>query len=178
MSPQNKNVVIFCSASDRIDPKYNEAATAAVHGLCSKGYGIVSGGTVKGTMRIVSEAVATCGGHHTGILPRFMEPLTHPALDEVVYTDTMSQRKELMREGTCACLALPGGIGTLDELIETLTLRKLGRYGGKVVALDLDGFYAPLRGLLDHYVKTGMLEEGDRAQIEFPQTVGELLELF
>ena len=77
---------------------------------------------------------------------------------------------------TCAAVALPGGIGTLDELIETLTLAKLDLYGGKIFALNLDGFYEPLKALLDHYVSTGMLDLRTRNMISFPETVHELEE--
>lgn len=70
----------------------------------------------------------------------------------------MSERKEKMREGTDAVIAMPGGIGTLDEFIETFVLLKLKRYEGKVILLNSFGFYDPLIGLLDYYVKTGMLE--------------------
>lgn len=177
MNSDSRKVVIFCSASAKIDPKYNEAAAALTRGLCAAGYEIVSGGTVKGTMGVVSETVRACGGTHTGILPLFMKQFEYPGLSNIVYTETMSQRKDLMREDTCACIALPGGIGTLDELVETLTLRKLNRYGGQVMALDLDGFYAPLRALLDHYVLTGMLEPADRDLIRFPASVREVLDL-
>ena len=86
----------------------------------------------------------------------------------------MAERKELMREGTSAAVALPGGIGTLDELIETLTLAKLDLYAGKILALDIDGFYEPLEALLDHYVSTGMLDQRSRDLISFPKTVEEL----
>ena len=78
-----------------------------------------------------------------------------------------------MREGTCVDVALPGGLGTLDELIETLTLAKLDLYKGKIIALDFDGFYEPLKALLDHYVTTGMLDSRSRRLIAFPKTIEE-----
>ena len=89
----------------------------------------------------------------------------------------MAARKEKMREGTCAAVALPGGIGTLDELIETLTLAKLDIYKGQVIALNIDGFFNPLIALLDHYVETGMLDSRSRSLISFPQSVAELNDL-
>lgn len=170
----NKKIVIFCSASYEIDPKYNAAAEAVVRMACAKGYTIVSGGTVKGTMGVVSETVNACGGRHIGILPRFMEEYTYPHLSEIILTDTMSERKEKMREGTCAAIALPGGIGTLDELVETLTLAKLGKYDGKILALNIDGFYDKFIELLDFYVATGMLDDVSRKMISFPASVEEL----
>ena len=86
----------------------------------------------------------------------------------------MSERKEKMREGTSVAVALPGGIGTLDELVETLTLAKLGKYSGRIYALNIGGFYDKLIELLDYYVSTGMLDSGSRELISFPSTVGEL----
>ena len=126
-------------------------------------------------MGAVADEVARCGGRHIGVLPRFMEQYKFPGLDLVIWTDTMAERKERMREGTCAAIALPGGIGTLDEVIGTLTLAKLDKYDGKIYALNLDGFYNPLKALLDHYVATGMLDQRSRNLIEFPDTVAELV---
>lgn len=173
-----KNIVIYCSASRLVETRFNDYATEIVSGLCAKGYGIVSGGTVVGTMGAVSDAAAGCGGHHKGVLPRFMEPLAYPGLSETVWTGTMSERKEQMRRDTVAAIALPGGIGTLDELIETLVLRKLGKYAGRVILFSPEGFYEPLLALLDHYVATNVLTPEDRALIECYNTPGALLESF
>ena len=172
-----RKVVIFCSASYDIEPKFNQAAREVVRAACSLGYTIVSGGAVKGTMGVVADETAACGGFHVGVLPRFMSVYHHPALNETIWTDTMSARKEKMREGTCAAIALPGGIGTLDELVETLTLAKLDIYKGRVIAFNLDGFFDPFIALLDHYVRTGMLDPGSRDLVSFPSSVAELTEL-
>ena len=110
------------------------------------------------------------GGSHIGVLPRFMKGLEYPRLTELVWADTMAERKERMREGTSAVIALPGGIGTLDELIESYVLVKLGRYDGKLLVLNVDGFFDPFKALLDHYVETGMLTPADRALIHFADT--------
>lgn len=172
-----KKIAVFCSASETIDQEFNKVAREFVRAASLRGYTIVSGGTVKGTMREIADEVAAVGGRHEGIVPRFMEPLVHQSLSSVVWTDTMSERKELMREGTCAVVALPGGIGTLDEYIETLTLRKLERYRGQVIAFNYKGFYNPLLSLLDYYVETGMLDRKSRELALFPETVDELLAL-
>jgi uncharacterized protein (TIGR00730 family) len=103
-----------------------------------------------------------------------MADYEYPDLDEVVWTGTMDERKEKMREGTSAAIALPGGIGTLDELIGSLTVAKLGRYSGKVIAFNYDGFYEPLKALLDHYVRTGMMDSASRDMISFPETVAQV----
>ena len=89
-SEAERKIVIFCSASYEIDPKFNQAAREVVRAACSLGYTIVSGGAVKGTMGVVSDEAAAAGGRHIGILPRFMAGLEHPSLSETVWTDTMS----------------------------------------------------------------------------------------
>jgi len=171
-----RKAVVFCSASYDIDPKYNEAAREVVRALHAYGWTLVSGGSFRGTMGAVADEMDRLGGCHTGVLPRFMKGLEYPRLTELVWADTMSERKERMREGTSAAIALPGGIGTLDELIETHVLAKLGRYGGRLFALNLDGFFNPFKALLDHYEATGMLEPRDKALIVFADTPAALAE--
>ena len=169
-------IAVFCSASFEIDPKYNKVARDFVRAASLRGYGIVSGGTIKGTMGEISDELRSCGGYHLGVIPRFMEQYVYPDLSEVVWTDTMAQRKTLLREGTCAVVALPGGIGTLDEVIETFALVHLKQYFGKIFLLDYEGFYEPLRQLLRHYVDTRMMTEETMSKIIFAQTPDEILD--
>lgn len=168
-------IAVFCSASCEIDPKYNKVAREFVRAASLRGYGIVTGGTVKGTMGEVSDELRDCGGYHLGVIPRFMEQYVYPDLTEVIWTDTMAERKTLLRKDTDAVVALPGGIGTLDEVIETFALLHLKQYHGKIFLLNHDGFYEPLRQLLDHYVATKMLSEATMARLTFAQTADEIL---
>ena len=172
-----KSIAVFCSASYTIDPAYNRAAREFVRRAAASGHAIVSGGTVKGTMGEISDELARCGGRHIGVIPRFMKGLEPGGLSETVWVDTMSERKELIRAKSDVVVALPGGIGTLDELVETITLRKLERWTGDIYVLNLGGFYDPLKSLLEHYVRTGMLDEASAALAKFPETVDELLEM-
>ena len=169
-------IAVFCSASFEIDPKYNKVAREFVRAASLRGYGIVSGGTIKGTMGEISDELHACGGYHLGVIPRFMEQYVYPDLTEVIWTDTMAQRKTLLREGTCAVVALPGGIGTLDEVIETFALVHLKQYFGKIFILDHEGFYEPLRLLFRHYVDTKMMTEETMSKIIFAQTPDEILD--
>ena len=173
-----RKAVVFCSASNGIDPKYDEAAREVVRALHAYGWTLVSGGSFRGTMGVIADEMERLGGRHVGVLPRFMKGLEYPRLTELVWADTMAERKERMREGTSAAIALPGGIGTLDELIESQVLAKLGRYPGRVFALNLDGFFDPFKALLDHYVARGMLEPEDRDLVVFADTPSELAEYF
>ncbi len=168
-------IAVFCSASFEIDPKYNRVAREFVRAASLCGYGIVSGGTVKGTMGEISDELHSCGGYHLGVIPRFMQQYVYPDLTETVWTDTMAERKTLLREGTCAVVALPGGIGTLDEVIETFALVHLKQYFGKIFLLNHDGFYEPLRQLLRHYVDTGMMTEATMSKIFFAESKDEIL---
>lgn len=172
-----KKIAVFCSASQDIDPKYNKVARDFVRAACLCGYGIVSGGTVKGTMGCISDEIRRCGGYHLGVIPRFMEEYIYPHLSETIWTDTMAQRKTIMREGTIAVVALPGGVGTLDELVETIALVHLNKYSGKVILLNHDGFYEIFRDLLRHYVDVGMMTEATFSKVMFAQTSEEIIDM-
>lgn len=172
-------IAVFCSASYTIDPKYNKVAREFVRAASLRGYGIVSGGTIKGTMGEISEELRDCGGWHLGVIPRFMKQYVYPELSEVIWTDTMAERKTLLREGTAAVVALPGGIGTLDEVIETYALLHLKQYDGRIFLLNHEGFYEPLRALLQHYVDVNMLSQETFARIgilDTPEAILEALE--
>lgn len=173
----NKRAVFFCSSSNCIDPKYNQAARQIVRAACLQGYEIVSGGTIKGTMDVVSDEAAKCGAKVIGVIPRFMQGLEHPALSECIWTDKMSERKDLMREGASLAIALPGGIGTLDELAETFCLAKLGLFSGKIIVFNLDGFYDAFRDQLGIFVDSNMQDKRSLELISFPSSVEELIEL-
>lgn len=170
-----KNIAVFCSASFNIDPKFNKVAREFVRAASLHGYGIVSGGTVKGTMGEISQELSICGGYHLGVIPRFMEHQVYPDLSEVIWTETMAERKTLMRKDTVAVVALPGGVGTLDEFIETVALVHLERYDGKLLLLDHEGFYRPLKDLLTHYLEMGMMPQTTFDKVIFAPTVDELM---
>lgn len=174
----DRSVAIFCASSVAIDDKYNVAARETVRALHALGYTVVSGGGKVGTMGAITSESVRVGGRHVAVLPEFMRGLENPDVSEVVWTPCMATRKARMREGTCAAIALPGGIGTLDELIETHVLKKLNRYDGQLYALNLDGFFDPFIALLDHYVETRMMSAGDRDLVKFPRTVEELISYF
>ena len=170
---KQKSALFFCSSSD-IDPRYVDAARKVVRAACLKGYAIVSGGATKGLMKVVADEAQACGVPNIGVLPRFMEEFSHPDLTQMIWTDTMSQRKDTMRlHGADIAVALPGGIGTLDEFFETYTLAKLGKYGGKVVLFNCYGFYDGVKDLMDRLVRENMLDKKTRDILYIPTTVEE-----
>lgn len=171
-----RKIAVFCSARQDIDPQYHKVAREFVRAASLRGYGIVSGGTIKGTMGEISDELRDSGGYHLGVIPRFMKQYVYPELSEVIWTDTMAERKTLLRKDTCAVVALPGGIGTLDELIETFALVHLEQHQGKMYVLDHNGFYEPLRQLLQHYVNTGMMSKETFLKMKFARTVEEILD--
>jgi uncharacterized protein (TIGR00730 family) len=106
-----------------------------------------------------------------------MEQHVYPDLTEVVWTDTMAERKILLREGTTTVVALPGGIGTLDEVMDTFACIHLKQYDGRIFMLNHEGFYEPLRALLQHYVDERMLSQETMEKIRFADTPEHLLEM-
>lgn|SRR5574344_392555 len=173
----DKRAVIFCSASYNIDPKYNQAAREIVRAACLLGYDIVSGGTIKGTMWHVCDEASHYGVEVIAAIPRFMKGLEHPSLTKCIWTDKMSERKDAIREGTDVAIALPGGVGTLDELTETFCLAKMHIYKGKVIVFNMDGFYEPYKNQLDLFVEKSTLTKEERSLIYFPESVEELTKL-
>ena len=170
-------IAVYCSASTEIDPIYNKVAREFVRAASLCGYGIVTGGTVKGTMGEVSDELASIGGYHMGVIPRFMKQYVYPALTETVWTDTMAERKILLRKDAFAVVALPGGIGTLDEVMDTFACVHLKQYDGKIFVLNHEGFYEPLRALLQHYVDRKMMSRETMDKIRFADTPAHLLEM-
>lgn len=168
-------IAVFCSASSTIDPKYNKVAREFVRAASLSGYALVTGATIKGTMKHVADEIRDCGGYHIGVIPHFMKQYVYEDVSELIWTDTISERKALLRQGTCAVVALPGGIGTLDEVIETLSLVHLKQYDGKIFLLNHEGFYEPLRKLLQHYVSAGMLGTETMGKMIFAGTPEEIL---
>ena len=168
-------IAVFCSASNDIDPKYNKVAREFVRAASLRGYEIISGGTVKGTMGAISDELKSCGGYHVGVVPRFFQQYAYPELSELHWTDTLSERKTLLRKDTCAVVALPGGTGTLDEVVEAFTLLAIGQYDGKVCLLNLDGFYEPLLALLRGYVDEKMMTAETFARLVVASSAEELL---
>lgn len=160
-----KLLCVYCSSSDRLDPKYFAAANALGVEMVSRGWGLVYGGGRTGLMGAIARAVKTGGGHVVGVIPEFMKAreLAYDEADELVTVVTMRERKLLMETRADAFVALPGGFGTLEEIMEILTLRQLEVVKKPCVLLSQDGFYDDLlklfqRMLDDRFFKPSNME--------------------
>jgi len=141
-----KTLCVYCASSDRIDPKYTDTATAVGREMVRQGWSLVYGGGKVGLMGAVARAVKTSGGRVVGVIPEFMKAkeLAYDDADEMHSVVTMRDRKREMETRADAFLALPGGWGTLEEIMEILTLRQLDVLRKPVVFLNQDGFYDEL----------------------------------
>jgi len=142
MDPK-KYIAVFCASSPKISAKYFEAATKASSAIIDAGYGIIYGGGSNGLMGAVADKALELNGSVKGVIPRFMVEVEwqHKKVEDMVLVETMHQRKELMVKNSTGILALPGGIGTLEELFEVLSLKKLGQYSHPVILLNTDGYF-------------------------------------
>ena len=143
---------MYCSSSGAVDPAHVEAARAFGAGLAERGHVLVWGGSAVGLMGAVAASVRAGGGITVGIIPEALvarEVADHDA-DELVVTPDMGARKAEMSRRADAFVALPGGFGTLEELLEQLTLRLLGYHDKPIVIVDVEGFWQPLLALFEH----------------------------
>ena len=155
-----KNVCVYCASSTQIGPAYLEAARQLGTLLAEAGIGVVNGAGRMGLMAAVSNAALAAGGRVTGVIPRFMveQGWQHTGLTQLVEVDNMHQRKRLMAQLGDATIALPGGCGTLEELLEVITWKQLGLYLKPVVLLNVNGYYDPLlamfrRAVDEHFMR-------------------------
>jgi hypothetical protein len=141
-----KLLCVYCGSSRHLDPKYYTSAAEVGRSMVARGWGLVYGGGNVGMMGSVAEAVKGAGGHIVGVIPDFMieRELAYEGAHELVTVKTMRERKRIMEERASAFLALPGGIGTLEELTEIMTLRYIRRIDKPVVVYNQDGFYDEL----------------------------------
>ncbi len=155
-------ICVYCGSGDGRDPRYRDAAEWLGQALAKAGHRLVYGGGDRGLMGTVARAVKAGGGHVTGIIPHFLvskEKLLCAA-DDVILVNDMHQRKMRMFEKADAFVALPGGIGTLEELVEQMTWAQLGRHNKPIVMVDIGEFWRPLMDLLAHMRMEGFIREG------------------
>lgn len=166
-------VCVYCASSARIDPSYVALAAEVGTELARRGHDLVSGGGALSMMGAVARAARDGGAHTVGVIPQALVDLEvgDSGSDELVVVADMRERKGLMDARAQAFLALPGGIGTLEELTEVWVARSLGLHTKPVVVLDVDGLWAPLRAQLDLMVERGFARPSAVAALTWTSTV-------
>lgn len=154
-------VCIYCASSIKSKKIYVDAVTHLGKTLAEKGHSLVYGGGDSGLMGAAARGFKEGGGHVTAIIPRFFPDgeVTCAKCDEVIYTDTMRQRKQLMEDNADVFVMAPGGIGTLDEFFEILTLRQLGRHNKAIVVYNINGYYDSFIKLMQNIVDEDFAKE-------------------
>jgi hypothetical protein len=169
------NICVYCASALDIDAAHLELATAVGARIAADGHGLVSGGGRVSMMGAVARAARAGGAHTVGVIPAHLIPLevADTEADELIVVDTMRERKRLMDERADAFLALPGGIGTLEELFEVWTAASLGMHDKPVAVLDPGGFFTPLWRYLDELTDRGFVRAAALDALHRTTTVDE-----
>lgn len=164
-----RSVCVYCGSSPGRDEAYIKAGHTLGRSLAKSGLRLIYGGGTKGIMGAVAEGALKAGGKVTGIIPRFLinKEATETALDkldELQITDNMHERKHSMFEKSDAFVALPGGIGTVEEIVEVMTWAQLGHHRKPIVFANVKGFWDPMLALIDHMSAEGFIHTAQRVK--------------
>ncbi len=162
MKQKEQAICVYGASCDDIAECYKAAAFRVGALIAESGYPLVSGGGRGGLMAAAINGATAGGGESVGVLPQFMidKNWQHPALSSMIATPDMHTRKHKMASMSGGVIALPGGVGTLDELMEIITWKQLGLYTGNVVILNTDGYYDPLLEMLARIEERGFMRSG------------------
>ena len=164
-----RSVCVYCGSSPGRDEAYIKAGHALGRSLATSGLRLIYGGGTKGIMGAVADGALKAGGKVTGIIPRFLinKEATETALDkldELLITDNMHERKHSMFEKSDAFVALPGGIGTVEEIVEIMTWAQLGHHRKPIVFANVKGFWDPMLALIEHMSEEGFIHTAHRVK--------------
>ncbi len=178
--PVLRSVCVFCGSSEGADPTYMEAARTVGTGLAQRGLRLVYGGAHVGMMGALADAAMTAGGEVVGVIPESIVALevAHTAVEDLRVVGSLHERKALMADLADAFIALPGGIGTFEELFEIFTWAHLGLHRKPLGLLDVAGYYGPLETMLDHAVAQGFLRPATRAMLLVESSLDVLLDRY
>lgn len=172
-----KRICVYCGSSPGALPEYAEMARVLGTQLAERGIGLVYGGSNVGLMGITADAALQAGGGVTGVITKSLaQRVIHPSLPSIHVVDTMHERKALMFDLSDAFIALPGGVGTLEEFLEVLTWSQLGLHGKPCGLLDVRGYYQGLLAFLDNAVEQRFVKPKHRGMILTGESPGELLD--
>ena len=179
MAKQTLSVVVYCASSHAIDKKYMDAAAQLGKLLAENNMVCINGAGCQGLMGAVNDAVLLHGGTVKGIIPKFMvdNGWCHSNLTETIVTDTIHERKFKMAQLADAVIALPGGMGTLEELAEILTWKQLGLYENPIIILNINGYYDPLLAFLDKMMEEKFMNASYKEMWQVAATPHEALKL-
>jgi uncharacterized protein (TIGR00730 family) len=174
-----KRICVFCGSNSGNDPRYQEVARRLGAMLALEEIALVYGGGSVGLMGVLADAVLEGGGNAIGVIPQALwnREVGHAGLTEVHIVDTMHERKRMMADLADAFIALPGGLGTLEEIFEVWTWAQLGIHRKAVGFLDVAGFYEPLQEFLDRAVDAGFIRYEHRAAAIYETSPDRLLKL-
>ncbi|RJF93346.1 TIGR00730 family Rossman fold protein [Sphingomonas cavernae] len=173
------NFTVFCGSSPGFDPAHREAAAALGRELASAGIGLVYGGGNVGLMGVLADAALEAGGEVIGVIPQALveRELAHQGCTELHITANMHERKALMAERADGFIALPGGIGTMEELFEVWTWGQLGYHPKPCALINVGGYYDALIAFLDNMVVQGFLTQDHRDMLIVAESVADLIDL-
>jgi uncharacterized protein (TIGR00730 family) len=173
-----RSVAVFCGSNFGVSPVYAEGAAALGREMAARGLRLVYGGTGKGLMGVVADAVLAAGGAATGVINQRLHARghLHPGLSAHEVVATMRERKMRMAELADAFIALPGGLGTLEELFEAATLTQLGEHTKACGVLDVRGYFEPLRAMLERAVDEGFMKAEHRDMVVVESDPARLLD--
>jgi uncharacterized protein (TIGR00730 family) len=179
-SEAQRAVCVYCASSRTSHPEYREAAFRLGTVLAGEGLGIIYGGGARGSMGALADGALSKGGRVVGVLPKFMADLEwgHPGLTALQLVEDMRIRKHLMLTHSQAAIALPGGSGTLEELLEAITLKRLGLYLNPILLVNTRGFFEPLIQLFTHAIRERFMDERHEGMwevVDQPEQVPEAL---
>jgi uncharacterized protein (TIGR00730 family) len=165
MDSQCHSVCLFCGSRAGTNPLFVAEARRLGRGLAGRGHRLVYGAGDRGLMGEAARAMQEAGGRILGVIPQHLVDweVGKSDIDEYFVTETMHERKKLMFDRSDAVVAMPGGTGTLDELVEVLTWRQLGLHAKPIVLVNLAGYWDPLMALIDHTIAQGFAEERFKA---------------
>ncbi len=175
-----RRIAVYCGSNTGVRAAYSEAAARLGRVLGERGLGLVFGGGSVGLMGVVADAALAAGAPVIGVIPRALvaRELGHKGLTELRVVETMHERKAVMAELADAFIALPGGLGTLDELFEAMTWAQLGLHQKPIGLLEVDGFFEPLVVFLERAVAEGFVRAEHRAALTVATEPERLLERF
>ncbi len=175
-----KSICVFCGSSYGTLEAYGEAATATGEAIAGKGLRLVYGGAKVGLMGMVADAALAAGGEVIGVLPKSLEEkeLAHEGLTELHLVGSMHERKALMADLSDAFIALPGGVGTLEEIFEVWTWGQLGYHSKPCGFLNIEGYYDQLIAFLDHQTGQGFTKKVMRDMAQIASTPDDLIAHF